>query len=157
MAAKILAVDDEKHIVRLVQINLQKEGYDVITASNGQEALDRIAADKPDLVIMDVMMPQMDGFEALKTLKSQPETVNLPVIMLTAKAQDADVFEGWKSGADLYLTKPFNPSELMSFVKRILQDREKSNEGTYEIDPSQVLNIDEIDENTPPPTLGLSV
>lgn len=156
MAAKILAVDDEKHIVRLVQINLQKEGYEVITASNGQEALDRIAADKPDLVIMDVMMPQMDGFEALKTLKSQPETVNLPVIMLTAKAQDADVFEGWKSGADLYLTKPFNPSELMSFVKRILQDRDKNNDDTYEIDPSQVINFKEIDENTAPPALGLN-
>ena len=156
MAAKILAVDDEKHIVRLVQINLQKEGYEVITASHGQEALDRIAADKPDLVIMDVMMPQMDGFEALKTLKSQPETVNLPVIMLTAKAQDADVFEGWKSGADLYLTKPFNPSELMSFVKRILQDRDKNNDDTYEIDPSQVINFQEIDENTAPPALGLN-
>ena len=155
MAAKILAVDDEKHIVRLVQINLQKEGYDVITASNGKEALERIAAEKPDLVIMDVMMPQMDGFEALKTLKSQPETVNLPVIMLTAKAQDADVFEGWKSGADLYLTKPFNPSELMSFVKRILQDRDNNNGDTYEIDTAQVIDINTIDENSPPPALGL--
>lgn len=155
MAAKILAVDDEKHIVRLVQINLQKEGYDVITASNGKEALERIAAEKPDLVIMDVMMPQMDGFEALKTLKSQPETVNLPVIMLTAKAQDADVFEGWKSGADLYLTKPFNPSELMSFVKRILQDRDNNNGDTYEIDTAQVIDINAIDENSPPPALGL--
>lgn len=155
MAAKILAVDDEKHIVRLVQINLQKEGYEVITANNGREALDLIASQKPDLVIMDVMMPQMDGFEALKTLKSQPETANLPVIMLTAKAQDADVFEGWKSGADLYLTKPFNPSELMSFVKRILQDREKQASGTYEIDPSQVIDIGVIDENSPPPILGI--
>jgi two-component system alkaline phosphatase synthesis response regulator PhoP/two-component system response regulator VicR len=144
MAFKILAVDDEKHIVRLVQINLQKEGYDVITASNGQEALDKIASEKPDMVIMDVMMPQMDGFEALKTLKSQPETAELPVIMLTAKAQDADVFEGWKSGADLYLTKPFNPSELMSFVKRILQDREGSNDKSFEINPNETINLNDL-------------
>jgi len=144
MAFKILAVDDEKHIVRLVQINLQKEGYDVITASNGQEALDKIASEKPDLVIMDVMMPQMDGFEALKTLKSQPETSELPVIMLTAKAQDADVFEGWKSGADLYLTKPFNPSELMSFVKRILQDRENPNDKSFEINPNETIDLNDL-------------
>ncbi len=144
MAFKILAVDDEKHIVRLVQINLQKEGYEVITANNGQEALDKIAAEKPDMVIMDVMMPQMDGFEALKILKSKPETATLPVIMLTAKAQDADVFEGWKSGADLYLTKPFNPSELMSFVKRILRDRENPSDKAYEIDPDQVIDLNDL-------------
>ena len=109
MSKKILAVDDEKHILRLVQINLEKAGYDVYTGSNGQEAVEKTREVSPDLIVMDVMMPIMDGFEALKTLKADPKTATIPVIMLTAKAQDADVFHGWQSGADLYLT----------FVKRI--------------------------------------
>jgi len=119
MAKKILAVDDERHIVRLVQINLMKEGYEVVTAGTGREALDKVRSEKPDLVVMDVMMPEMDGFEALEKMKADPTMQNIPVIMLTAKAQDADVFAGWQKGADLYLTKPFNPAELLSFVRRI--------------------------------------
>src|SRR6476620_9923404 len=124
MAKKILAVDDEKHIVRLVQINLQKAGYEVATANTGREALERVKEFGPDLIVMDVMMPEMDGFEALKKLKENAATREIPVIMLTAKAQDADVFRGWQSGADLYLTKPFNPAELLSFVKRLLASQE---------------------------------
>ncbi len=119
MSKTILAVDDEKHILRLVQINLEKAGYEVYIGSNGQEAVDKTREFMPDLIVMDVMMPIMDGFEALKTLKADPKTAGIPVIMLTAKAQDADVFHGWQSGADLYLTKPFNPMELLTFVKRI--------------------------------------
>ena len=149
MAKKILAVDDEKHIVRLVQINLQKEGYEVVTASNGREALERVASDKPDLIIMDVMMPEMDGFGALKILKADTATSGIPVIMLTAKAQDADVFQGWKSGADLYLTKPFNPQELLTFVKRIFQDQ-SGGEDVYSIDDKDTFSIDDIDENMMP-------
>jgi two-component system alkaline phosphatase synthesis response regulator PhoP/two-component system response regulator VicR len=133
MARKILAVDDEKHIVRLVQINLQKEGYEVATAGTGREALEKVSEFKPDLIVMDVMMPEMDGFEALKKLKENAETRDIPVIMLTAKAQDADVFRGWQSGADLYLTKPFNPAELLSFVKRLLANQ-TATEKTYSID-----------------------
>jgi two-component system alkaline phosphatase synthesis response regulator PhoP/two-component system response regulator VicR len=133
MARKILAVDDEKHIVRLVQINLQKEGYEVATAGTGREALEKVSEFQPDLIVMDVMMPEMDGFEALKKLKENAETRDIPVIMLTAKAQDADVFRGWQSGADLYLTKPFNPAELLSFVKRLLANQ-TATEKTYSID-----------------------
>jgi len=152
MAYKILAVDDEKHIVRLVQINLQKEGYDVVTASNGREALEQVEREKPDLVIMDVMMPEMGGFEALQEMKANEATSTVPVIMLTAKAQDADVFEGWKSGADLYLTKPFNPQELLTFVKRILQDKSNSKEdGSYRLDESNSYNISEVDDTLLPP------
>ncbi|MDQ3812907.1 MAG: response regulator [Armatimonadota bacterium] len=142
MAKKILAVDDERHIVRLVQINLQKEGYQVATAANGREALEKVAQDKPDLVVMDVMMPEMDGFEALKRLKENPDTADIPVIMLTAKAQDADVFRGWQSGADLYLTKPFNPSELLTFVKRLLQGQPE--EPTYNINEADTMSVDEL-------------
>ena len=152
MAYKILAVDDEKHIVRLVQINLQKEGYDVVTASNGREALEQVEREKPDLVIMDVMMPEMGGFEALQEMKANEATSTVPVIMLTAKAQDADVFEGWKSGADLYLTKPFNPQELLTFVKRILQDKSNSKEDdTYRLDESNSYDINEVDDTLLPP------
>lgn len=144
MPKKILAVDDEKHIVRLVQINLLKEGFEVVTASNGREALEAVAQHKPDLIVMDVMMPEMDGFAALHQLKENPETAAIPVIMLTAKAQDADVFKGWQSGADLYLTKPFNPSELITFVRRILETQEETKDATYDLDEASVYDISDI-------------
>src|SRR2546421_6216306 len=121
MPTKILVCDDERHIVRLIQVNLERQGYTVTTAFDGKEGLEKIRTEKPDLVVLDVMMPYMDGFEVLKTIRREPETENLPVIMLTAKAQDKDVFEGYHYGADMYLTKPFNPMELVTFVKRITQ------------------------------------
>ncbi len=123
---KILVCDDERHIVRLIQVNLERHGYTVVTAYDGKEGLEKARIEKPDLMVLDVMMPYMDGFEVLKTLKREPETENLPVIMLTAKAQDKDVFEGYHYGADMYLTKPFNPMELIAFVKRIAQGSDGS-------------------------------
>jgi len=133
---KILAVDDEKHIVRLVQVNLERAGYTVVTANDGKEALQKVSEEHPDLVVLDVMMPYMDGFEVLQNLRRNPSTRDIPVIMLTAKAQDADVFKGWQSGVDCYLTKPFNPMELLSFVKRIFDSMEGGPGGDkrYEID-----------------------
>ena len=124
MAKRILVVDDERHIVRLVEVNLQRAGYEVLTAYDGVEALEKIKADKPEMIILDVMMPRMDGFEVLKDLRANPDTKDIPVIMLTAKAQDADIFKGWSSGVDSYLTKPFNPRELLAFVQRIFQSLE---------------------------------
>jgi len=120
MALKILVCDDERHIVRLIQVNLERQGWEVVTAYDGKEGLEKIKSVKPDLVVLDVMMPYMDGFEVLKSLRREPEFQDLPVIMLTAKAQDKDVFEGYHYGADMYLTKPFNPMELVTFVKRII-------------------------------------
>ena len=119
MPLKVLVCDDERHIVRLIQVNLERQGYQVITAFDGKEGLEKVRSEKPDLLVLDVMMPYMDGFEVLKSLRREAETENLPVIMLTAKAQDKDVFEGYHYGADMYLTKPFNPMELVTFVKRI--------------------------------------
>jgi len=119
MARKILTCDDEKHIVRLIQVNLERQGYEVITAFNGAECLEKVKEDCPDLIVLDVMMPEMTGFEVLDILKKDPETENIPVIMLTARAQDSDVLRGWQSGVECYLTKPFNPMELIAFVKRI--------------------------------------
>ena len=131
---KILAVDDERHIVRLVQVNLERAGYQVLTAFDGKEAMKKVEADKPDLIVLDVMMPHMDGFEVLKRLKSDDKTKNIPVVMLTAKAQDADVFRGWASGVDCYLTKPFNPIELLTFVKRIFESYDdNAQDNTYEV------------------------
>jgi len=118
---KILAVDDERHIVRLVQVTLERAGYQVVPAFDGKEALKKVDAERPDLIVLDVMMPYMDGFEVLKQLKQNLATKDIPVIMLTAKAQDADVFRGWASGVDCYLTKPFNPMELLTFIKRIFE------------------------------------
>ena len=119
MARKILTCDDEKHIVRLIQVNLERQGYEVITAFNGLECLEKVKEDRPDLIVLDVMMPEMTGFEVLEKLKKDPDTENIPVIMLTARAQDSDVLRGWQSGVECYLTKPFNPMELIAFVKRI--------------------------------------
>jgi two-component system alkaline phosphatase synthesis response regulator PhoP len=128
MARKILTCDDEKHIVRLIQVNLERQGYEVITAYNGAECLERVAEDRPDLIVLDVMMPEMSGFEVLDKLKSNPDTATIPVIMLTARAQDSDVLRGWQSGVECYLTKPFNPMELIAFVKRIFSMEENQND-----------------------------
>ncbi|MEM0011514.1 MAG: response regulator [Candidatus Bathyarchaeia archaeon] len=134
MPKKILVVDDERPIVRLVQVNLEHAGYEVVTAYDGREALEKVEQEKPDLIILDVMMPQMDGFEVIQRLQANPKTRDIPVIMLTAKAQDADVFRGWQSGVTLYLTKPFSPFELISFVRRIFRSMEEEEvERRYEI------------------------
>ena len=134
MPLKVLVCDDERHIVRLIQVNLERQGYTVVTAFDGKEGLEKIRSEKPNLVLLDVMMPYMDGFEVLKTIRREPETENLPVIMLTAKAQDKDVFEGYHYGADMYLTKPFNPMELVTFVKRIAQGTDDPGSGSKRYD-----------------------
>ena len=129
---RILAVDDEPNIVRLIQVNLERHGYTVETASNGAQALAKIKANRPDLLVSDVMMPEMDGFELLANVRRDPSLTDLPVIMLTAKAQDKDVMTGYQYGADMYLTKPFNPQELLQFVKRILASSGEE-DGAYRI------------------------
>lgn len=130
---RVLVVDDERHIVRLVQVNLERQGYDVLTAYDGVECLEKAKSEKPDLIVLDVMMPRMDGFEALQRLKTDPETSYIPVIMLTARAQDRDVLQGYQYGADLYLTKPFSPLELISLVKRVFESQEEEEGGAYRL------------------------
>jgi len=114
----VLVCDDEKHIVRLIQVNLERMGYDVVTAYDGREALEKLSASKPDLVVLDVMMPYVDGFEVLRSIRRNPETARLPVIMMTVKAQDGDETQGLEQGADLYVTKPFNPADLRRFLEQ---------------------------------------
>lgn len=122
MGNRILAVDDERHILRLIEVNLRAAGYDVVCAADGVQALAAVATDPPDLILLDWAMPELDGLEVLKRLKANPVTAGIPVIMLTAKAQDSDVLKGWESGVDAYLTKPFNPRELLAFVGRLISE-----------------------------------
>ena len=121
--AKILTVDDEVGIVKIIQINLERAGYQVDTAFNGADALKLLLTNRYDLLISDVMMPQMDGMELLQHVRQDPEMADLPVILLTAKSTDKDITGGYVSGSDLYLTKPFNPQELLVWVRRILDSR----------------------------------
>ena len=133
---KILVVDDQKHIVRLVQVTLERAGYEVVCAYDGLEALEQVAKERPEMVVLDVMMPRMDGFEVLQRLQADPKLQTIPVIMLTAKAQDADIFKGWSQGVSSYLVKPFNPRELLTFVQRIFQSMDEppsDTEQTWEL------------------------
>ncbi|MDR3709534.1 MAG: response regulator [Capsulimonadaceae bacterium] len=134
MARKILTCDDEKNIVRLIQVNLERQGYEVVTAYNGRECLDVVEREHPDLIVLDLMMPEMTGFEVLDALKKNPETENIPVIMLTARTQDQDVLRGWQAGVECYLTKPFNPIELITFIKRIFAvEEQEASEKRYDL------------------------
>ncbi len=117
---RILVAEDDHNILRQIVFNLESSDYEVITATTGVEAMRLLLGNKPDLLITDIMMPEMDGYELVSTLRRDEVLADLPVIMLTAKTLDDDVAQGYGSGTDLYLTKPFNPVELLSFVQRIL-------------------------------------
>jgi two-component system, OmpR family, KDP operon response regulator KdpE len=119
----IMVVDDEPAIVRLVKLRLEADHYSVITASNGEEALGRLDDERPDLIVLDLMMPGIDGFETLRRIRMES---SVPVLMLTARARDVDRLRGFQSGADDYLTKPFNPEELAARIAAILRRAEGS-------------------------------
>lgn len=104
-------------------MNLELEGYEVITASDGEEALNRVLSERPDLVILDVMMPKLNGKDVCRRLKSDPKTSKVPIIFLSAKAQELDVEAGLELGADAYVTKPFDPSDLLDTVATLLAGR----------------------------------
>jgi two-component system phosphate regulon response regulator PhoB len=117
---RILVVDDEPEAVELVEFNLKQAGYAVSTAADGAEALKKARSQTPDLIVLDVMLPEMNGFEICKTLRLEPATAKVPIIMLTAKAAEIDRVLGLELGADDYLTKPFSPRELLLRIKKIL-------------------------------------
>jgi len=128
MKEKILIVDDERDIVKMLDYNLKKEGYRTISASDGEDALERVTREHPDLIILDLMLPGMDGLEVCKTLKQDTKTARIPIIMLTAKAQESDKIVGLELGADDYVTKPFSPRELIARIKAVVrrfQEKEK--------------------------------
>jgi diguanylate cyclase (GGDEF)-like protein len=121
MAETILVVDDDPDIARFVEVNLRSAGYDVAVAADGEEALDRAQEMRPDLVLLDVMMPRIDGFEVAQRLRRNPQTANTSIIMLTAKALSTDKVLGLTAGADDYIIKPFDPIELLARVKGTLR------------------------------------
>jgi len=114
---RILVCDDERPITRLLQLSLEREGYSVLVANDGREALDLISRYPVDVLVLDWLMPYVDGLEVLRRVKSTPELSHLKVVMLSTLAQDADIAEGRREGADRYLTKPFNPKELFTIIR----------------------------------------
>lgn len=138
MRESILIVEDDKNISKLVKFNLEKEGYDAFAVPNGEEALEHLKRFSVDLVILDIMLPKMDGFEVCRTLKQDPKLKNIPVIMVTAKGEEVDRVVGLELGADDYIVKPFSPRELVLRVKAIL--RRGKSEGTKK----NILSVDRL-------------
>lgn len=130
MAFKILVVDDEPSIVRLMEFILARQGHEMMAAVNGEEALEKIRLHKPDLVLLDIMMPRIDGYEVARTLRADPETATLPIIMLSAKAQEEDIRKGVAVGVNEYITKPFSPEHLVHVVADYLQKIGKADDIT---------------------------
>ncbi len=120
MPYRILVIDDEPHMARLASYVLQTAGYEVLTAEDGRDGLKKLAQFEPDLVICDITMPEMDGFEVVSTLRADPRWHHLPVIMLTARGQEQDMQRAEEVGANSYLTKPFSSRQLLGEVQRYL-------------------------------------
>ena len=136
---RILVVDDESHIVELVKFNLEKEGYTVEAALDGRSALAAVEREHPDLVVLDVMLPEIDGFEVCRTLQRKADTSDIPIIMLTARVEEIDKVLGLELGADDYMTKPFSPRELVARVKARLRRLAKNTETR---EAAEVISID---------------
>ena len=117
---RILVVDDESYIVHILDFSLGMEGYEVITALDGEQALEKARTEKPDLIVLDIMMPKLDGYETCKILKAEAETKDIPVILLSAKGRNVDQKIGFEVGADDYITKPFSPRKLVERINAIL-------------------------------------
>jgi len=139
MKPKILVVDDEPDAVELIEFNLKSAGYDVVTAPDGEEALTKARAVLPALIILDVMLPEVDGMEVCKILRRDPRTSVVPIIMLTAKAAELDRVLGLELGADDYVTKPFSPRELVLRVKRLLRVGKSAEEKADRLEWKELL------------------
>ncbi len=122
---RVLVIDDDPVILELLRINFEIEGFEVISACDGQEGLDRAGTDHPDVILSDIMMPRLDGLQLLTRLKGDPATAKVPVVLLSAKAQRAEVDQGLALGADDYVTKPFDPLELLDRVNAALAKRRR--------------------------------
>ncbi len=116
---RVLVVDDDDVIRQLITVNLELEGFEVATAVDGQDCLDKVKDVRPDVVTLDIMMPRLDGWEAASRLRADPETADVKVVLLSARAQEADLERGSRIGVDAYLTKPFDPDELIEVVRRL--------------------------------------
>jgi DNA-binding response OmpR family regulator len=132
MKETILIIEDEKDIIKMLEYNLKKEGFKTLAVRNGEAAIDMAKSEHPELVILDLMLPGIDGLEVCKTLKADSKTSSIPIIMLTAKSQESDKVVGLELGADDYMTKPFSPRELIARIKAVLR-RSKEAEKLPEI------------------------
>ena len=139
---RILVVDDEEDILELVRFHLTREGYQLALASSGEEALKKTGRETFDLVVLDLMLPGLDGLEVAKALKSDAKTKSLPIIMLTAKGEDADIVTGLEIGADDYITKPFSPRVLTARVKAVLRRRSRAAVENTKVITAHELEID---------------
>jgi two-component system alkaline phosphatase synthesis response regulator PhoP/two-component system response regulator VicR len=128
MPKTILIADDDPTIIKLLQVNLEMEGYAVVCAYDGQDAVEHAQVEHPDLVLLDIMMPRMDGWAAREALSAIPGLKDTPVIVLSARAQQADLRRGYEAGVAAYVTKPFDPTELLDIIERVL-------DGNYERPP----------------------
>ncbi len=120
MNQKILIVDDEPHIIMLLENRLKQSGYEVSTAADGEEGLEKAKKEKPDLIILDLMLPKMDGYKVCSLLKVDTRYKKIPIILFTARALDSDELLGFECGADAYITKPFDPEELLAKIKELI-------------------------------------
>ncbi len=139
---RILVVDDEERMVRFIRLNLEHDGFQVVEAFNGQQAMDRLRETLPDLVLLDVMLPDIDGFEVLRLIRENNE---VPVIMLTAKGEEDDRVQGLELGADDYVTKPFSPRELVSRARAVLRRTDSArgqSSGGIEVDDRLKIDFD---------------
>jgi len=118
---KVLVVDDEEYIQHILNFSFGAEGYDVVTAADGEEGIKKAKSEKPDIIVLDIMMPKMDGYEACKRLKTDPNTKSIPVILLTAKGREVDRKLGSQAGADDYVVKPFSPGRLIERVEGMIK------------------------------------
>jgi len=116
---RVLVVDDDTVIRQLITVNLELEGFEVATAVDGQDCLDKVKDIQPDVITLDIMMPRLDGWAAAGRLRADPETAGIKVVLLSARAQEADLERGSRIGVDAYLTKPFDPDELIEVVRRL--------------------------------------
>ncbi len=140
---KILVIEDDKHISKLVKYNLEKAGYDPTVAEDGEEALDILGKQGTDLIILDIMLPKMDGFEVCRLIKQNSKLKNIPIIMLTAKGEEVDRIVGLELGADDYVVKPFSPRELVLRIKAILK------RGKIEESPKDIIERGSLVINVP--------
>lgn len=124
MSKKILVIEDDPASLRLTQYMLEHKGYEVLTAVNGLDGLKKARSEEPDLVILDVMLPGMDGFDICYNLRAEPQTAKMPILMLSAKAREVDMDTGRKVGADNYITKPVDPAEIISSIEVLLAQGE---------------------------------
>lgn len=138
---RILVVDDEERIVRFIRLNLEQDGFQVVEAFSGKQAMDKLRQSLPDLILLDVMLPDPDGFEVLRMIR---ENHDIPVIMLTAKTEEDDRVRGLELGADDYVTKPFSPRELVSRVRAVLRrtEKQRGEEGVIQVDGRLKIDFD---------------